>query len=89
MGCLNRFGVHHQKDNGKDALSTPIWYYQNTSQVSQGKGERKRKQKGGYHLLKNRSIKHLVKSRRMEGFFSQGDVCSQVINCNSCDLAKR
>jgi hypothetical protein len=37
MGCPKCFGVHHQKDNGRNALSTPIQYYQNTSQVGQGK----------------------------------------------------
>jgi len=43
MGCLRHFVVHHQKDNGKNVLFTPIRYYQNTSQVGQGKGEGKRK----------------------------------------------
>ncbi len=88
MGCLRHFVVHHQKDNGKNVLFTPIRYYQNTSQVGQGKGEGKRKWKRGYHLLENRSIKHLVKSGGMEGFSFEGDVCSQVISFNSCDIAK-
>jgi hypothetical protein len=45
MGCPRHFGVHHQKDNGKDALSTPILYYQNTSQVGQGKEKEREKER--------------------------------------------
>ncbi len=45
MGCPRRFGVHHQKDNGRDALSTPIRYYKNTSQVGQGKEKEKQKER--------------------------------------------
>jgi hypothetical protein len=35
-----------EKTNGRDALFTPIWYYQNVGQVGQGKEkERKRRRR--------------------------------------------
>ncbi len=72
MGCPRCFDVHFQKGNDRDALSTPIQYYQNTSQIGQGKGKKNRKKEGGYDLTKNYSIKHLVRLGGMESFFLKG-----------------
>ncbi len=63
-----------------------IGYHQTTSQINQGKGQRKEKGKGGGHLSKNYFTKSMCQLGRMKGFLSEGNVCSQIVDINSSNI---
>ncbi len=84
IDCVGSFDFHDQKDSGWDAQPTKNKHHQITGQVDQGEGKRK----GGGHLLENCFAKNTCWLGKMEGFPSQGNLCSQSIDINPNNLVE-